>query len=461
MSGSFENLFDPQSIVVIGASSTPGKVGYRIVENIVSKPFAGKLYLVNPRGNVILGRKAATELGRLPKNIDVAIVTTPQKSIPDVVEQCVERGVKNLIIFTAGFREMGEQGKAAEARLREIVAKGTTRLVGPNCAGICNPAAGLQATFEIYPNNGGAALISQSGSICSVVTSNLATMNIGISKYISLGNKIDVDEIDLLNYLADDRQTQVIVMYLEDISNGTKLLECARDVSLKKPVVVLKTGRTPEGAKATLSHTGALAGNDRVTDGAFKQMGLIRVDSLSELHKVTASLLKIETIDNRKLAILSDAGGPGVIATDAASACGFIVARPDAQAITDLKAILPDIASVENPIDITFTRDISLYAKSVAIIEKQGYGALLVTIPSHFDIKDRHVEWLSRARTQFSIPIAVAWLCADEVEEQKRRLWNAGIPVFNDPVEAVSCLDRICTYCEWKKRRSKGRASDI
>ena len=449
----FDTLFSPESIAIIGASGTPGKVGYRIVENIKNKPYKGKLYLVNPRGGEIFGQTAYTQVSDLPSGVDTAIITTPKKTILPVVEECVAAGIKNLVVFTAGFREMGEEGRRDEAKLRGILASSNTRLIGPNCGGYCSTLSALHATFEIYPPSGRVGLISQSGSICSIVASNLAAMNIGISKYISLGNKLNVNEVDMLNYFADDPDTDVITMYLEDIDDGPALLECARKVSLKKPVVVLKTGRTSEGAKATLSHTGALAGNDRVADGAFRQMGFIRVDSLRELYQVTGTILKVKDIRNSNLAVLSDAGGPGVIAADAASSRGLEVARPDDKARQELKAILPDIASVENPIDITFTRDISLYSKSIAILQKQDYGAVLVTIPSHFDIKEEHVQWLSKARQDFSIPILVAWLCADEVEEQKRQLWDAGVPAFDDPAEAVSSISRVCSYTRWKTGR--------
>lgn len=448
-------LFDPQSVAIIGASSNVEKIGYRIVKNILDNNFNGKLFLVNPKGGNIFDIPIFKNIEELPDNIDLAIFVIPKNNIISSIKSCIKKNTKFIMILTGGFKEIGYDGLKLEKEIKKLIENSQTRIIGPNCAGLCNTFNQLQATFEIYPKKGNVSFISQSGSICSAFSSNLSTREIGVSKYISLGNKLDINEVDLIQYLGVDPETKVLSLYLEDITDGRYLLKVAPEVSLKKPVVILKSGCTLEGAKATLSHTGAMSGEDRIINGAFRQMGIIRVNSLSELYDVSAAISILGPLGGNQIAIISDAGGPGVIATDAVSSLGLELARFSDKTKNVLKSFLPSIASVQNPIDMTFTREENLYYRCIEALQDEKVDIILITIPSHFDTKDELVSFLVKAKKQTNKPIMVTWLCADEVENQRRFLWKEGIPTFIDPKQAAICIKYLVWYGHWLKKIGK------
>lgn len=448
---SLEFLFNPQSIAIIGASSDPDKIGYRIVKNIVDKEYGGKLFLVNPRGGEAFGLPFYESIDKLPEGIDLAIFVIPKNIVISSIKACIKNKVKFIMVLTAGFKEIGQEGVALEKEVIDLIKDSPTRIVGPNCAGLCNATKNIHATFEIYPKKGNISFVSQSGSICSTFSSNISVREVGISKYISLGNKLDINEVDLIKYLGDDHDTEVISLYLEDITDGRSLLNIAPDVVKKKPIVAFKSGYTQEGAKATVSHTGAMSGEDRVINSAFRQMGIIRVDNMSELHDVSAALSVLRAPRGNSVAIISDAGGPGVIATDAISSLGLKLAKLSDKAKDRLQSFLPSFASVQNPIDMTFTRDEGLYYRCIEVLQDEKVDMVLVTIPSHFDTKDELTSFLVKAKEDTNIPIIVAWLCADEVEAQRRYLWKKGIPTFIDPQHAAASMKHLAWYGQWLK----------
>lgn len=445
-------LFNPRSIAIIGASSNPEKIGYRIVKNIVDKNFKGKLYPINPKGGQILGLPIYKSIDELPNGLDLAIFIIPSHTIIPSIKSCIAKNTKFVMILTGGFREIGQDGVVLEKEVKNIIKGSQTRIIGPNCAGICSTADNLHATFEIYPKEGNISFISQSGSICSTFTSNLAMYDAGVSKYISLGNKIDINEVDLIQYLGSDPATKVISLYLEDITDGRSMLGAVPHISRKKPIIALKAGNTAEGAKATMSHTGAMSGEDRIIDSAFRQMGIIRVNNLAELYDVSATLSALGPLNGNKIAIISDAGGPGVLATDAISSLGLELAQLSEKAKERLKTFLPVIASVQNPIDMTFTREENLYYRCIGALQEENVDMILITIPSHFDTKDELASFLVKAKKDFTIPIMVAWLCADEIEAQRRYLWKEGIPTFIDPQHAAICMKHLAWYGQWLKK---------
>ena len=447
-------LFNPNSIVIVGASSNPAKISFKIIDNIKKNSFKGKLYLINPKGGHIFNIPMLTNMDDLPLGIDLAILAIPKSAALYAIKSCIKRRIKFAVVLTSGFKEIGLEGLKLEESFKELISKSSTRVVGPNCAGFCNTWANLQATFEIYPKKGDISFISQSGSICSAFSSNISVRKTGISKYISLGNKVDINEIDLIDYLGNDSTTKCISLYLEDIANGGSFLEVARRVSLKKPIIALKSGRTPKGSKATLSHTGAIAGEDKIVDAAFRQAGIVRVNNVTELYDVSAAIQKLGPLKGNKIAIISDAGGPGVIATDAAESLGLTLPTPSKKVQEKLYSFLPSFASVQNPIDMTFTREESLYYRCIKTL-KDEIDAILITIPSHFDTKNELVSVLTDARRETQIPIFVAWLCADEVEQQRKDLWAAGVPTFLDPQQASSCLSYLAWYGQWLRKREK------
>jgi acetyltransferase len=450
-------LFSPDSVAIIGATNDAAKIGNRIISNLLEHGYEGKLFPVNPKGGSILDRPVLESVEDIPHGVDLAFLAVPLKAVAPALQACISKGVKHVVALTAGFKETGGDGERFEREMADLIHQSSTRLVGPNCAGLCNTWNHFHGTIEIYPKEGEISLISQSGSLCSAMSSNMVIRDCGISKYISVGNKADVQVADLVDYLGEDPTTKCIALYLEDISDGKRLYETALRVSHQKPIVILKSGRTVEGARATLSHTGAMAGEDAITDGAFRQVGIIRVDELTQLYDVAAALSKIGPLRGRKIGILSDAGGPGVLATDAAIANGLQVPRPSEEAREALRAHLAGFASVQNPVDMTFTRDVELYARCVEILYGDGMDGILISIPSHFSVKEKIVSVLTRVREELRVPMALSWLCADEVEEERRALWRNGIPAFGSPEQAIYCMGRLAWYGTWLAHRGEGK----
>jgi acetate---CoA ligase (ADP-forming) len=442
-------LFNPRSVAMIGATADSSKIGFRIVRNLLEQGYDGEMYPVNPKGGFLFEKAMLKSADDLPPGIDLAFLAIPQKSLPGALKACVEKGIRYVVALTAGFKETGAEGSRLEQDLAQLIRRSSTRLVGPNCAGFCNTWGNIHGSMELYPPRGPISFVSQSGSLCSAFSSHMLARSCGLSKYISVGNKADVDVPDILDYLADDPTTRCIALYLEDISEGTRLFRTAARISLKKPIVVLKSGRSEAGARATLSHTGALAGQDAVSEGFFRQTGMIRVGQLTELYDVAAALSAVGRLRGNRLAVLSDAGGPGVLAADAAVLCGLEVPTPSPAAQKALCSVLADFASVRNPVDMTFTRDVNLYSRCIEILHQDSMDAVLITIPSHFSVKGELCSVLIRAGEKYGCPMAVAWLAGDDVERQRRDLWQAGIPAFSSPEPAAYCLSRLAWYGSW------------
>lgn len=447
-------LFNPRSVAMIGATSDSSKIGFRIVRNLLDRGYGGDMHLVNPKGGDLFGKAVLKSPDDLPPHIDLVFLAVPLKSIPAAVRACIRKSVRFVVALTAGFKETGDDGSRMEQELSGLIRESSTRLIGPNCAGLCNTWANFHGSMELYPPKGPVSFVSQSGSLCSAFSSHMASRSCGLSKYISVGNKADVDVPEIVDYLGDDPTTQCIGLYLEDISEGTRLMKSAARVSVRKPIVVLKSGRSEEGARATLSHTGAMAGEDSLCDGMFRQAGMVRVRRLKELYDVAAALSKAGPLRGKKLAILSDAGGPGVLATDAAVQWGLEVPNPSLSAREALRSLLVGFASLQNPLDMTFTRDVDLYARCIEILDRDGMDCILVTIPSHFSVKEELCSVLIRAAKEVDCSMAVAWLAGDEVEQQRRDLWQAGIPAFSSPEAAAYCLGRQAWYGTWVADRA-------
>jgi acetyltransferase len=428
-------------------------MGFRIVKNVVEKKFKGKLYLVNPKGGYIFNIPILKSIDELPIGVDLAIFMIPKNVIVPAIKLCIHKKTKFVMILTAGFKETGFDGIKLEEEIKKLINQSSTNIIGPNCAGLCNTLNNIYATFEIYPKKGNISFISQSGSICSAFSSNLFVREAGISKYISLGNKLNINEVDLIKYLGNDLETKCISLYLEDITDGRSLLQIAPKISLKKPIIALKSGYTLEGAKATFSHTGAMSGKDQIIDSAFRQMGIIRVNNLRELYDVSAAMCTLGPLKGNKIAVITDAGGPGVIATDAISSLGLKLAKLSEKTKNALHSFLPSFASVQNPIDMTFTREENLYYRCIEALKDDEVDMILITIPSHFDTKDELLSFLVKAKKKTKIPLMVAWLCADEVEQQRRSLWKEGIPTFLDPQQASICIKHLVWYGQWLKKR--------
>jgi len=343
-----ESLMNPRSIAVVGATNRPGSVGLAVFRNIFAAGFQGVLYPVNPKAKSVQSVKAYPKLADIPDEVDLAVVIVPAEIVCSILEEAGQKQVKGAIVVSAGFKEVGGHGIELENYLKEVVAKYSIRLVGPNCLGVINndEKVRMNASFATkMPKAGNIAFISQSGALCTAVLGYAEGRNIGFSKFISFGNKADVNEIDLLRYLKDDPDTDVILMYLEDISHGRAFLETAREITwqARKPMLAIKSGRSAEGARAAASHTGSLVGSDNAYDAIFYQSGILRVEGIYELFNRAAAFAKQPIPKGNRIAIVTNAGGPGIMATDAAIRHNLKIATLSEETKQKLKQELPPI----------------------------------------------------------------------------------------------------------------------
>src|SRR5208282_2746228 len=351
-SNPLDPLFLPQSVAVVGASERPGSVGRSVLWNLLSSPFGGTVFPVNSKRPNVLGIKAYPSVRDLPDKVDLVVVTTPADTVPGLIAESVELGIPAAIVISAGFKEFGEHGKELERQIAQTI-RGKMRLIGPNCLGVMNPVRGFNATFaRSVARAGNVAFISQSGALCTAVLDWSLRENVGFSAFVSIGSMLDVNWGDLVDYFGSDPRTHSIVIYMESIGDARSFLSAAREVSLNKPVIVIKAGRTDAAAKAAASHTGALTGSDEVLDAAFRRCGVLRVNSIADLFAMAEVLAKQPRPTGRRLAIVTNASGPGVLATDALLGNGGELAVLSTELRESLDAILPPQWSHNNPIDV-------------------------------------------------------------------------------------------------------------
>src|SRR5512143_4017442 len=330
-------VFAPKNVAVIGATETPGSVGRTIVWNLISSPFGGTVFPVNLKRPSVLGIKAYPNIAAVPEAVELAVVVTPAQTVPGVINECVEAGVRSAIIISAGFKETGAAGVELERQILEHAHRGKMRLIGPNCLGVMSPTTGLNATFaNAMARRGSVAFLSQSGALCTAILDWSLRENVGFSAFVSIGSMLDVDWGDLIDYLGYDPHTRSIVIYMESIGDARSSLSAAREVSLNKPIIVIKAGRSEAAAKAAASHTGSLTGSDEVLEAAFRRTGVLRVNSISDLFSMTEVLGKQPRPTGPRLTILTNAGGPGVLATDQLIADGGELSEISAETVRKL-----------------------------------------------------------------------------------------------------------------------------
>jgi acetate---CoA ligase (ADP-forming) len=440
-------FFNPKSVAVIGASTKLHSVGNDLLRNLIFHEFNGSVYPINPKAQSILGVHAYSSLKDLPTSADLAVVTAPATAILDIVRQAADAGVKAMVIISAGFKEAGGDGTALEQALRDAVREAGIPLIGPNCLGIINtaPMIRLNATFaRKMPQAGNLAFISQSGALCTSVLDYAEARRMGFSKFVSFGNKADVNEIDLLSYLAEDKNTHVIAMYLEDITNGRAFIETAKEIFWRtgKPMLCLKSGRSPEGAKAVSSHTGSLAGSDSVYDAILIQSGVQRVDTISELFDYAALYTTQPMPKGNRLAIITNAGGPGIMATDAAVRVGIKIASLSDQTKDKLRAGLPSAASLRNPVDVIGDARADRYQVAVrTVLEDPGVdmGLVILTPQSMTEIEGT-AKIMPEAVQGLNKPVVCSFMGAKDVAAGVDFLRSSGIPNYPFPENAVRAL---------------------
>lgn len=455
----------PKSVAVLGASNKEGTVGNAIIKNIVAGNYTGALYPVNPSSKEVLGLKCYPNILDLDDTIDLAIIITPGKTIPKVMQECGKKGVKGALIISAGFKEVGEEGRKLEEKVKEIAEEYNIRIVGPNCVGLINadPEISLNASFtKGMPKYGNIALVSQSGAICSAMLEYASSKNIGFSKVFSLGNKADVNENEILELLGNDRQTGVILMYVEDLADGRKFIEIASNITGekedRKPILALKVGRSPVGARAVSSHTGALAGSEDAYDAIFTQAGVLRVDTTEELFDYAMAFAN-QPIPSEGAVIVTNAGGPGIIAADAAAKYRLKLSKLGDDAMNQLSRILPTVASLLNPVDIIGDADHLRYEDALRIIlhDENVNSCIVIATPQLMLNLEALAESIVKINSEFKQKtilcslMGVAW-----TEKALKILEENKIPQYAFPESAVRTLSTMNKYRSWASRPRTG-----
>jgi acetyl coenzyme A synthetase (ADP forming)-like protein len=449
-----EALLYPKNVAVIGASRTPGKVGYEIVANLINGGFAGDIIPVNPSADQILGLRCYKTLKDYEGTVDLGIVTVPRQNAMAAVQSSIEAGVKALAVITAGFRETGEEGARLEQKLAGLCRAHNVRLLGPNCLGIMNTHHHMNASFAgIMPESGNISVFSQSGALCTAIVDSSVTGHLGLAKLISLGNKADLTEVDFLRALAGDDNTKVIVGYLEDIVSGDEFVKAAEDTCSIKPVVILKAGTTPAGLKAASSHTGGLAGADMAYGAAFRRSGVIRADNFQALFDYASALAMQPLPKGDRVLIITNAGGPGTMAADAVEKSGMTVATLSYSTAAALKGKLPRASSTGNPVDVLGDADPERYAIALSTAQDDNsVDAIIVILTPQAMTKPAETARAIADCVRSDKPVLAAFMGGKHVMPGNEELVAAGLPVYNSPERAVGALKAMYEYSVWRRR---------
>ena len=448
---SLDSIFSPKSVALIGATESPNSVGRTVLENLQKGQFPGAIYPVNPKRDTVLGLKAYPGILAVPEKVDLAVIVTPPPSVPGIVRDCAQAGVRGVVIISAGFKETGAAGVELERQVLEEARKGQIRIVGPNCLGVMVPGTKLNATFAAgMARPGTVGFISQSGALCTAVLDWSLKENVGFSAFISLGSMIDVGWGELIYHLGDDPNTRSIVMYMETIGDARAFLSAAREVALMKPIIVIKPGRTSAAAKAAASHTGSLTGSDEVLQAAFQRAGVLRVENISELFDMAEVLAKQPRPRGPHLAIVTNAGGPAVLATDSLITGGGLLSELSPETMAAYNAILPPTWSHNNPIDIIGDAGADLYAKAVDIAAKDPKtdGLLVILTPQAMTDATATAEKLKPYAHIEGKPILASWMGADAVSAGEDILNAAKVPTFKYPDRAARAFCYMWRYTE-------------
>ncbi|MEB3295716.1 MAG: bifunctional acetate--CoA ligase family protein/GNAT family N-acetyltransferase [Synechococcales bacterium] len=453
------SIFSPKTVALIGASNTIGSVGHTLLWNLISNGFQGTVYPINPKHHSVMGMPAYPNITAIPEAIDLAIIATPAATVPALIRDCVQVGVKSAIIISAGFKEIGAAGLELEQQILAEARQGNLRIIGPNCLGVINPHTHLNATFaNAMPQPGNVGFISQSGALCTAVLDWSLQENVGFSLFASIGSMLDVGWGDLIDYLGDDPHTQSIVIYMESIGDARSFLSAAREVALTKPIIVIKAGRTSAAAQAAASHTGAMTGSDEVFNAALRRCGVLRVNHIAELFDMAEVFAKQPRPQGSRLTIITNAGGAGVLATDALVSTGGQLAPLSEQAIAELNPHLPLHWSHNNPVDLLGDATPDRYYQALNVLAKMpdSDGFLMILTPQAMTDPTETAEQLSTLIRQLQAqtgkpglaqkPILASWMGGSEVKTGEAILNQAGIPTYAYPDEAAQVFNYMWQY---------------
>ncbi|MCE5194987.1 MAG: acetate--CoA ligase family protein [Nitrospiraceae bacterium] len=448
-----ETLFNPKAIAVIGASRDPQKVGHAVLKNLIRFNYAGRIFPINPSAGEIEGIKTFPSVSAIREKIDLAVVTVPSHSVPDVLKDCAKADINTVVIISSGFKESGTEGMKLEKKIKEISAEHGIRMLGPNCLGVINTLNNMNATFSagMLPS-GRIAFFSQSGALGIAILDWAIGNKIGFSKFISLGNKTDLNETDFIEYFVNDSETDVILGYIEDVIDGKKFLDTAKRAAKVKPIILLKSGGSEAGARAASSHTGALAGSDKAFNAAFKQSGIIRAESLQELFDSAIVFSAGKFPKGNRLLIITNAGGPGIIAADTAERLGLKLTYMTKESIDQIVKLLPSNASLYNPIDLIGDASSERYdiVLERAVKDSEVDGILAILTPqAMINVKDT-AEIIINKTKQTDRPIITSFMGDISIREGAEKLKDNSVPNFLYPEAAVNAYKELCDYSEWK-----------
>ncbi len=446
-----DSIFSPKTVALIGATENPGSVGRTIFQNLGRGGFHGVVYPVNPKRNSVLAVKAYPSIGAVPEKVDLAVICTPARTVPGIIQECIQAGVPGAVIISAGFKETGPEGVKLEQQILADARKAKMRIVGPNCLGVMVPQKGLNATFATaIANPGTVGFLSQSGALCTAVLDWSLKEHVGFSAFISIGSMLDVGWGDLIYYLGDDPNTKSIVIYMETIGDARAFLSAAREVALTKPIIVIKPGRTEGAAKAAASHTGSLTGSDDVLDAAFRRCGVLRVNNISDLFYMSEVLGRQPRPRGNRMTMITNAGGPGVLATDALITGGGALAEVSKGTIEELNKILPAAWSHSNPIDVLGDASAEVYAKTLEIAGKDpnSDGLLVILTPQAMTDCTGTAEKLKAFGHIAGKPVLASWMGGKDVAEGEAVLNRAGIPTFPYPDTAARVFSQMWRYAD-------------
>lgn len=451
-------FFNPRSVAVIGAAREEGKVGHVIFDNLL-KEFDGLVYPVNPKADFIHSHKCYPDLSSLPDRIDLAVVVIPSKFVPRILEECGDAGIKSVVIISAGFKETGIDGARLEKEASDIAAKHGIRFIGPNCLGVINTRNELNASFaEAVPKKGNIAFMSQSGALCTSILDWAKGEELGFSNFVSLGNKADISETDLLSYWREDGLTDVITSYIEGIKNGREFLDVAKEVSMKKPIIAIKAGSTEAGARAVSSHTGTLAGSENIYNAAFRQAGIVKAATVEALFDYALGFSSQPSPIGRRIAIVTNAGGPGIMATDACERAGLQLSQFSFETIERLKEILPDEASIYNPVDVLGDALSGRYEEATELVfrdENVDSVLVILTPQAMTEIRDT-AKKLSEIRKVTDKPMFTCFMGKSAVLEGIELLKSHKIPNYTFPERAINTIKAMV---DWHEQKIKPRKS--
>jgi acetate---CoA ligase (ADP-forming) len=445
-----EMFTDPRGVAVIGASPTPGKLGHAVLQNVIQYGYKGHIYPINPKANEILGLPAYPTVLEIPGPVDLAVVLVPAQAVPSVIEECGQKGITGAVVISAGFREMGREGRQLEQELLKIAQKYGIRIVGPNVLGIIDTVINLNASFAAgMPRRGQIAFMSQSGALCTSILDIALGQGIGFSRFYSIGNKADLNEVDFLQAWSEDPETSVIAAYLEGIANGPEFMRVARQVTRLKPVVSIKSGTTSAGSRAASSHTGTLAGSEKAYDAAYKQVGIVRAGSVQDLFDYSQAFARQPLPESDAVAVVTNAGGPGIMASDAVERIGMRLASLTPEIQQELRAALPAAASVVNPIDVLGDSPADRYALAIEAAEKDpNVGIVLVVLTPQTSTQiPETARVLGEMSRKYKKPTFAAFMGDQAIRPALEILTEYSVPNYQVPERAVAAISAM-----WRRR---------